>query len=1027
MIKYLLPLLTCTLIVFSSYGQQKNYFQQDVSTTINVTLNDEDHVLEGNIEISYTNNSPDKLDFIYFHLWPNAYLDSKTAFGQQKMEDGSSKFYFSEEKHRGKIYDIDFTVDGKTASWELDTENPDIAVLNLPSALASGATIEIKTPFSVKIPKSVSRLGHVGQSYQMTQWYPKPAVYDNKGWHPMPYLDQGEFFSEFGTFDVTITLPKNYVVGATGELQTESEKQFLAERVKETESQDFTDVNEFAEFPDSDPEYKTIRYTAFNVHDFAWFADKRFHVLKGQVRLPSDKVVDTWVMFTDTEANLWQDAIAYVDRSVKFYSDKVGEYPYSHATAVQSALSAGAGMEYPMITVIGKSGTAHDLDIVITHEVGHNWFYGILASDERQHPWMDEGMNSYYEALYNKKYYNQRDELDYMLPKGLVKLIDGEGAELGYNFYLYQARKTDAQPIETPSQDLTSLNYFLSAYMRPAAALAYLAAYLGEDTFDKIMKKYYVQYQFKHPYPEDFRRLFEKETGKDLSWFFDGALGISGKEPIMDYALSKSGSSYKVVNKGTVAGPFSISTLKDGEIVATQWYEGIKDSKEVTIPSGDFDEVRLDAIEVIPETNRLNNGQKRKFKFQPLTSLENPKTSPFNFIPLVGYNHYDKFMVGLSLHNIGIPGKRLEYNLAPMFATGTKELVGMGDLKYHTYFNNGAFKRVTVGVGVKSFNHFENPVFDWNEKYYRIAPKLQLEFKKKNARSPIKQVLDLTVPVIVLKEGGVRKDTLGIIIDPVDSTITVMDTIVFDKFEHRTTVYPKLTYTFSSKQGLNPFSIKPSIEYAQIAFSSGNMSRVKIDLEANYKYFYKKGKAIKFRFYGATALDNKQIKPNTYQFPISLVNGTNADYTFEDYYFQRYSSFNGDNGGNPLIGSQQINNNQGGGFHNPVSVGSRAGASDKMAFSLHIKGDLPFKKIDLPIKPYFDVGVYQKRFINGGREWGSLAAVGIAVELWDVVGIYMPIVTTSDIKNRGGFFDQIGFKIDLHKANVLNLTRKFSL
>lgn len=205
-----LSLLICISYILPQKmaGQSSNYFQQETFYTINVTLNDVNNLLEGSINIDYTNNSSDELTFIYFHLWPNAYIDSKSAFGQQKIEDGSSKFYFSNDQSRGKIYGLEFNVNGKSATHELDSENSDIAILNLPQPLKPNSTIKISTPFVVKIPKSYSRLGRVGQSYQLTQWYPKPAVYDHKGWHPMPYLDQGEFYSEFGGFDVTINLPK---------------------------------------------------------------------------------------------------------------------------------------------------------------------------------------------------------------------------------------------------------------------------------------------------------------------------------------------------------------------------------------------------------------------------------------------------------------------------------------------------------------------------------------------------------------------------------------------------------------------------------------------------------------------------------------------------------------------------------------------------------------------------------------------------------------------------------------------------
>ena len=379
------------LLLATCLQAQSSYFQQEVHYNIEVTLNDRQHTLSGTVEINYINHSPHTLDRIYMHLWPNAYADRNTAFARQQLRAGDTKFHFANQEERGGFSGLDFTINDERTRIELLPNNPDIGVLRLPKPLAPGANVRIKTPFRLKIPASFSRLGHVGESYQITQWYPKPAVYDQQGWHPMPYLNQGEFYSEFGSFDVRITLPDNYVVGATGTLQTDSEIAFLQRKMEESNERlllpvkDKKSDNDDADFPKSSETMKTLHYKADQVHDFAWFADKRFYVQKGQVTLSSGRTVDTWAMFTDVERNLWKDAINYINRSVLFYSEHVGEYPYPHATAVQSALSAGGGMEYPMITVIGEAGSPRSLDIVITHEVGHNWFYGILGINEDDH------------------------------------------------------------------------------------------------------------------------------------------------------------------------------------------------------------------------------------------------------------------------------------------------------------------------------------------------------------------------------------------------------------------------------------------------------------------------------------------------------------------------------------------------------------------------------------------------------------------------------------------------------------------
>ena len=171
------------------------------------------------------------MKFIWFHLWPNAYKNDKTAFSDQLLENGSTKFYFSDKDQKGYINKLDFKVNNLTAKVEDHPQHIDIVKIILPTPLPSGQKINITTPFHVKLPYNFSRGGHDGQSYQATQWYPKPAVYDKKGWHPMPYLDQGEFYSEFGSFDVSITVPKNYVVAATGDLQNAEEKEWLKDKI----------------------------------------------------------------------------------------------------------------------------------------------------------------------------------------------------------------------------------------------------------------------------------------------------------------------------------------------------------------------------------------------------------------------------------------------------------------------------------------------------------------------------------------------------------------------------------------------------------------------------------------------------------------------------------------------------------------------------------------------------------------------------------------------------------------------------
>ncbi|RYY88994.1 MAG: M1 family peptidase, partial [Chitinophagaceae bacterium] len=185
-------------------------WQQRTDYLLEVTLDTTTRSLDGFEKLTYHNASPDTLRYIWFHLWPNAFKNDRTAFTDQQLRNGDTRFYFSNKDERGYINRLDFRVNGMPARTEDHPQWIDVVKLLLPQPLAPGATAQITTPFHVKLPRNFSRGGYAGNTFQVTQWYPKPAVYDQKGWHPMPYLDQGEFYSEFGAYDVRITLPRTY-------------------------------------------------------------------------------------------------------------------------------------------------------------------------------------------------------------------------------------------------------------------------------------------------------------------------------------------------------------------------------------------------------------------------------------------------------------------------------------------------------------------------------------------------------------------------------------------------------------------------------------------------------------------------------------------------------------------------------------------------------------------------------------------------------------------------------------------------
>lgn len=489
---------------------RSQYWQQEVNHAITVSLNDKEHTLTGFQKIHYKNNSPKTLDYIWIHLWPNAYKSDMTAFSDQLLENGNTRFYFSEREQKGYINRLAFKVDGITARVEDHPEHIDIIKLILPGPLLSGKSVEITTPFHVKLPFNYSRGGHDGQSYQVTQWFPKPAVYDKDGWHPMPYLDQGEFYSDFGSYDVSITVPENYVVAATGELQNEDEKAWLKTRTsfqwtpvkKKIKTKGGSYKTIVDKFPPSATGIKILRFKQDRVHDFAWFADKRFIVNSDTCRLPSGKMVDIYTYTTPEENFTWANTRKNAKDALLHYSTLVGEYPYNIVSVVQGPQSFGGGMEYPTITVIAPTNNGNELDLTIAHEIGHNWFYGILASNEREHPWMDEGINTFYENKYAR---TRTDHFDERFERvGLATQI---------------AEYRD-QPIETTSEKFSETNYNLVGYYKAGKWMEWLESLLGTATFQKAMQEYYARWQFKHPQPADLKKTLEDVSGRNLDSAF---------------------------------------------------------------------------------------------------------------------------------------------------------------------------------------------------------------------------------------------------------------------------------------------------------------------------------------------------------------------------------------------------------------------------------------------------------------------------------------------------------------------------
>ncbi len=631
-------------IPFFSYSQ--TYWQQEVNHTIDVSLNDVEHTLDAFEKIEYTNHSPDTLRFIWFHVWPNAYKNDRTAFSEQLLLNNRTDFYFSAPSQRGYINRLNFQVNGTTARVEDHPQYIDVIKLLLPAPLPPAGQVTITTPFHVQLPENFSRGGHTKQSYQVTQWYPKPAVYDRTGWHEMPYLDQGEFYSEFGTYRVNITVPQNYVVAATGQLQNGEELEWLKKRsdfilpVRDVPKK-VPPKKGHAPVPQKkailQPEQivsaattKTLQYVQERVLDFAWFADKRYRVETDTVQLLSGNVVQAFSYYLPEDTAYWKNSITFIKKALLTRSRWLGEYPYQTVSAVEANMGFSGGMEYPTITSVSPIHSEDELELTLVHEVSHNWLQGVLATNERDQPWMDEGMNTYYDGRYLRSNYSGR------VPAGKDSLLwisrSFRAEKTGFETF---AGVRKDQPILTRSEDFTKENYSLVAYYKTGEWMQKIEERMGQPLFDSCMREYFRRWKFRHPYPEDFRAVLEQTSNMLL-------------EPLFQ----------ELNRKGSLEPP-------------------------VLHP-------KLLPISLFPLT------QSNRYYYLSVG-------------PSVGYNLYDGVMVGGFLHNYQVPMKALNFLAAPMYSTKSKKFSGIARASYSWYPGSAVYK-ITAGASgsLFSINDFQS-------------------------------------------------------------------------------------------------------------------------------------------------------------------------------------------------------------------------------------------------------------------------------------------------------------------------------
>ena len=489
-------LLLAALFPLAALAQPAPYYwQQEVHYTMDIDFDVENHQFSGKQVLKYTNNSPDTLNTVFYHLYFN-------AFQPNSMMDERSRSIADPDKRVGnRIVNLKESETGyhQIRLMEQDGQQVNVFIsqtimkVELAKPILPGETSTFNMEFDSQVPTQIRRSGRhnaEGIDYTMTQWYPKMAMYDEDGWHPDPYVGR-EFYADFGTFDVNISIDYNYVLGGTGVL-TNREGIWSVKKEKKG-------ITTYKLNP-SKMEKRQWKFHAENVHDFAWAADPDY--IYQSMEGPDGLELNFYYLKEYKDG--WEELPAYTAEFFGLMNKHFGHYAYPQFSCIQGG---DGGMEYPMCTMLKGTGTAEDLASgVMVHESAHNWYYGMLGSNEAQYPWMDEGFTSFAE---------------YEILK-MMGFSEGNPHAKAYRAYTFIVQKEAEEPMSTPG-DYFHINraYSISSYYKGLLFLSQLRYIVGEENFNEGMHVYFDTWKFKHPDPWDFIRVIEKVSDIQLDWYLN--------------------------------------------------------------------------------------------------------------------------------------------------------------------------------------------------------------------------------------------------------------------------------------------------------------------------------------------------------------------------------------------------------------------------------------------------------------------------------------------------------------------------
>ena len=899
-------------------------------------------------------------DTLWFHLWANAYSNTRNEFTEEQLKYGFTSFYFRDQNKMSEITDIKVIIRQNEASYLFKDASKEIlgVIIGSQSTFSGNITIEYK----LKLPALINGLGHEKGNYYLRNFYPKLAMFENKMWQT---YQNRQFADEWGyTGDVLLKLYglKDYSHFSNG-----------------------STVNA------NDP----LEISAKNVKELAVVLVKKERT--GLLNYSDQNSISYQLTFLNDSSIQLEEVDSTIQKVAFGLSKHLGKYPFESLT-ILIGKGCYACFKTDGMVMANEPQDGESLEKWLVSILSDMWVRGKFKINAVNYPWLASGLATYFEDIYNEDF----------------KKVDTNkygGFSSFYYQYLYQYQQTRlSKPLNTDRKILDKDHEYLNRFYKSAAFFHYLSALVGKEIFSATLAHFIESQEMVTP--DKLIEKLEQISGKDLKVVAESYIFQTSET---DYEIRHT--KYKdgelqlsVENRKKDALPF-ILTLESTDGVETNilvdGFTGIK-----TLPLGydnqsDLKVVSIDKAGFLPEVNRENNHfyPNNTFKHGPIKIVDllkngDSRIKELRMTPFPMYNDNDGVMVGLTFTNSNYKDlQTLSFALTPVYSFRNKKLLGQTWVMYDQYTASDILQKIRYRIGLKTFDMNTNKNFNYSQRYIRVDPSLTFHFGHKS----VQQIQSS----ISLKAFFIQEE------------YPLFTNSVFDKLESQNSVIFRMEYNLSHSTALASSDFNIGLEQQSYDQPLRKSNYYKLSTTFNQRYTFSNRKNIWFRIFVSGFLHNTARESISYQNvfskgSIALIHQGFNDYTYDEYYFSRQNQ--------TRLYDNQTSFNQGGGFKTPLGSSNSYGMSNNFAASLNISTDTPFRLPPwIPLRWYFDLGTFSTYDRNNNKFNNNIMYNGgISLNVKDLIAVHIPLFYSTDLGNlykgqHEQFFSRISFSMDLHK------------